>query len=374
MAAGEGLQFREFTRTFPRVDRIDMLRRIEVRQPGMRRNLAAFALAALVGLAAGDVARAEADLAGKTVTIVVGFGAGGGYDAFARLAADHLGQFLPGNPTVIVENMPGGSGRRALVFMATAAPKDGTAITIPSSNFAVDALRGEDAGIVDPTAFGMIGRLAESRELEITWHTSPTRTFADAQQRETPMASDGPTGNGSTVLRVLNTYFGAKFKLVEGYSGTAEMALAMERGEVEGMVASMQTVTVSHPDWLAGGQINILWQQAADRSPLLPDVPAIVEFASNDAERALLDLLVAQGQIGKSLVAPPGMPSDMLDAFRAAYDRMVVDPDFLADAKKRNLDVLPAAAAQLDAVVTNTLQSDPAAVEKLVAVLKAAAN
>lgn len=346
----------------------------QVRLSRLRNGLAALALGLLAGLAADDAARAEADFAGRTVTIVVGFGAGGGYDAFARLTADHLGRFLPGNPTVIVENMPGGSGRRALVYMATAAPKDGTAITIPSANFAVDALRGEEAGVVDPTTFGMIGRLAESRELEITWQSSPTKTFADAQQRETPMASDGPTGNGSTVLRVLNTYFGTKFKLIEGYSGTAEMTLAMERGEVEGMVASVQTVTVSHPDWIADRQVNVLWQQAADRSPLFADVPAIVEFAQNEEERSLLELLVVQGQIGKSLAAPPGVPEDVLAAFRAAYGQMIVDPDFLADAKKRNLDIMPGTPADLDAIVSRTLASDPAAVAKLAAVLKAAAN
>jgi tripartite-type tricarboxylate transporter receptor subunit TctC len=345
-----------------------------VRLSQLRNGLAALTLGLLAGLAGHESARAEADFAGKTVTIVVGFGAGGGYDGFARLAADHLGRFLPGNPTVIVENMPGGSGRRALVYTATAAPKDGTVLTIPSSNFAVDALRGEDAGVVDPAAFGMIGRLAESRELQLTWKTSPTKTFADAQQRETPMASDGPTGNGSTVLRVLNTYFGARFKLIEGYSGTAEMALAMERGEVEGMVASVQTVTVGRPQWIADGQVHVLWQQAADRSAAFPDTPALVEFARNDEERALLDLLVGQGQIGKSLAAPPGIPDDMLAAFRAAYAEMIVDPDFLADARKRNLEILPGTPADLEAVIGRTLASDPAAVEKLVAVLKAAAN
>lgn len=340
----------------------------------LRNGLAAVALGTLTAVAGANLARAEADFSGKTITLVVGFGAGGGYDAYARLAADHIGKFLPGEPTVIVDNMAGGSGRRALVYVATAAPKDGTVITIPSSNFAVDALRGEDAGIVDPAAFGMIGRLSDSRELEITWSTSPTKTFADAQQRETPMASDGPTGNGSTVLRVLNTYFGGKFKLIEGYSGTAEMALAMERGEVEGMVASVQTVTVSHPEWSKDGKINVLWQQASDRSPLFPDVPAIVEFAKTDEERALLDLLVVQGKIGKSLAAPPGVPEDVLEAFRGAYEKMIVDPDFVADAQKRGLDLKPASAAELEQVIADTLATDPATVEKLVAVLKAAAN
>ncbi len=333
----------------------------------------AFAVGAGSALIA-DNARAEVDFAGETITIVVGFGAGGGYDAFGRLAADHLGAFLPGNPAVIVENMPGGSGRRSLVYMATAAPKDGTAITIPPANLAIDALRGEDAGTVDPTAFGIIGRISDARELEITRADSETSTFADAQERETLMASDGPTGNSSTVLRVLNTYFGTRFKLIEGFAGTAEMALAMERGEVEGMVASVQTAAITHPEWFTENKVNILWQQAADRSPDFPDVPALVEFARTDDERMLLGLLVAQGQIGKTLAAPPGVPDDVLAALREGYEKMMVDPAFLADAEKRRLVLAPASAAEIESVIAAAMASDPETVAKLVAVINAAAQ
>jgi len=336
-------------------------------------RLAAMALAVCTGLAVSDPARAEVDFSGRTISIVVGFGAGGGYDALGRLAADHLGQFLPGKPTVIVENMPGGGGRRALVYMAKVAPRDGTVITIPTSNFAVDALMGDTGEAIDPTAFAMIGRIAEARQLRLTWETSPTKTFADAQNRETTMASEGPTSNTSVVLRVLNAYFGTRFKPIEGYSGTAEMALAMERGEVEGALVSPQ-VAAGHPEWFAEGKVNVLWQEASDRSPAFPDVPALVEFATNDADRALLELVVSQGRIGKSLAAPPGVPDDVVAAFRDAYAAMIKDPAFLADAEKRKLDILPGTAAELDAIVAATIASDPATSRRFAAATAAAAE
>ena len=331
--------------------------------------LLALSLGVLAAFADDRPARAEADFSGMTVTLLVGFGGGGGYDALGRLAADHLGRFLPGNPSVVVQNMPGGGGRRALVYMAKVAPSDGSVITIPPSNFAVNALTDSDAMDVDPTAFGMIGRLAEGRQLRLTWETSPTKTFADARARETVMASEGPTSNTSIVLRVLNAYFGTRFRLIEGYSGTAEMALAMERGEVEGTLVSPE-VAAGHPDWFAEGKVNVLWQEATDRSPAFPDVPAIVEFATTDAERTLLNLVVSQGQIGKSLAAPPGVPDDVLAAFRDGYEAMIRDPAFLADAEKRRLAILPASADELDAIVATTIASDPEAVRQLVEVIR----
>jgi len=337
-----------------------------------RTFLAGLSLGALAAFLAGPAAAEDVDFSGQTITLVVGFGAGGGYDALGRLAADHLGRFLPGNPTVVVENMPGGGGRRALVYIARVAPKDGTVITIPPSNFAVDALLEDTAAVVDPRDFGMIGRLAEARQLRITWETSPTKTLADARERETTMASEGPTSNTSTVLRVMNAYFGTRFRLIEGFSGTAEMALAMERGEVEGTLVSPQ-VAAMHADWFEEKKVNVLWQEAADRGTAFPDYPALVEFARNDQERALLNLVVSQGQVGKSLAAPPGVPDDVLAALRAGYEAMMKDPDFLADAQKRKLDLLPASAGELAAVITATLDSDPKAIAQLVEVVEAAA-
>src|SRR5882724_5089571 len=170
--------------------------------------------AALAVLAASS-ASAEDHFAGKTITIVVGYGPGGGYDAYARLAADHLGKFIPGHPTVVVENMEGGGGRRSEVFLATAAAKDGTIVSIVPNSFAADSAQKLITGDVDARSFGYIGRLAAGSDAELTWKTSPTKTFKDTLSRETIVGADGVGGNSSTVPRVLNALLGTRFKVVE---------------------------------------------------------------------------------------------------------------------------------------------------------------
>src|SRR5262245_3030808 len=238
-------------------------------------------LAAGLTAAAPLAAQADDALAGKTITLVVGYAPGGGYDLYARLAADHLGRFLPGKPAVVVENMEGGGGRRSEVFLATAAPKDGTVIGIPPASFATDSAQKLITGDVDAGTFGYIGRMVTVTDIEITSASSPTKTFKDAQARETIVSSDGVGGVSSTVPRVLNAILGTKFKIVEGYKGTADQSLAVERGEVEGMSFALQNVKKLHPEWLEG-KVNFLWAIAPKRFAEFPDIPALVEFAQTD--------------------------------------------------------------------------------------------
>ncbi|MEQ9692184.1 MAG: tripartite tricarboxylate transporter substrate-binding protein [Bauldia litoralis] len=335
-------------------------------------TVAAFAMATMISTGATTIATAEeVDFSGKTITIVVGFGAGGGYDAYGRLAADHLGKHLEGNPTVIVENMPGGAGQRSAVYMATAAPKDGTSITVIPASIAFDAIRGGMASEIEPLAFRPIGRLTSIIEAQLTWHDSPTKTFADAQERETLVAGDGARGNASTVLSVMNARFGAKFNPVLGYKGTADMALAMERGEVEGIVHPLQTLDATHPDWVSENKVNFLWQQATARHPDYPEIPAIVEFADDAEGKALLSLLARQGEIGRSLSAPPGTPPETVEAFRAAFDAMIVDPDFIADARTRNLPLDPATGEEVEELIAATIESPAEVTAELNRILEA---
>jgi tripartite-type tricarboxylate transporter receptor subunit TctC len=326
----------------------------------MAAGIGAMALA----LAQTAPASAEADFAGKTITIVVGFGAGGGYDAYARLAADHLGAFLPGRPTVIVDNMTGGGGRKSEAYLATAAPTDGTVISLMPNTTPLDSLEGGFTGAVTANDFFFIGRLSANASGEITWKTSATKTFADAKTRETIVASSGVGDPASFVPRIMNTLFGTQFKIVQGYKGTSDMALAMERGEVEGFSLPLSLVSTLHPDWMADHAINILWQSALNRSPEFADVPAIMEFATNDDERALLGLAVSTAEMGRSLAAPPGVPADVVTAYRKAFDAMVKDADFLADAKTRRLTLDPQSGEDLQAFIKTMLASPAASVER----------
>lgn len=325
--------------------------------------------AGLAGLVPA-VGHAEEAFSGKTITIVVGYAAGGGYDAYARLAADHLGKFLPGKPAVIVENMEGGGGRRSEVFLASAAAKDGTVISIVPNSFASDSAQRLITGDVDARSFGYIGRLAAGTDAEITWNTSATKTFKDALTRETILGADGVGGNSSTVPRVLNALFGTKFKVVEGYKGVADAALAMQRGEVEGIVFALQTIKSLHPEWIEQKAVNFLWIQAPTRYAEYPDVPSLTEFATNDEQRAILGFLCGNAALGRSLTAPPGVPVEIIALYREAFDAMTKDADFKADAAKRKLPIDYASGSDVAATVKGIMETPPASIARLQEILR----
>ena len=328
---------------------------------------AAAAVAALI--VASTAASAEDDFfQGKTMTIVVGFEAGGGYDAYARLVADHLGKYIPGNPTIIVQDMPGGGGRRAIVYLGTAAPRDGTVISVLPSPVAFDSVQSSTPDTVDASTFNYIGRLDSLIAAEVTWHTSATKTVDDAKLRETTLASSGVASSSSFIPRMLNDMIGTKFTVVEGYKGIPDMSLAMERGEVEGALVSATTITMTNPDWLTDGKVNLLWLVATTSRPEFPGVPSIVELAQNEEQKELLWLAASTADVGRPLAAPPGVPSDRVEILRRAFNAMIRDPDFLADAKTRNLSLDPAPAEDVQAAVSKTMSTPPAIVEKLKAI------
>jgi tripartite-type tricarboxylate transporter receptor subunit TctC len=223
---------------------------------------------------------------------------------------------------------------------------------------------------VDARSFGFIGRLTSGSNVEFTWKSSPTKTFQDALTRETIVGADGVGGNSSTVPRVLNALLGTKFKVVEGYKGTADTALAMQRGEVEGMVFTLQTLKTLHPDWLDPGAVNFLWLQAPTRYPGFPDVPSLAEFATNDEQRAILAFLCGNSALGRSLATPPGVPAETIALFRQAFDGMIKDSDFQADAARRKLPIDSAGGAEVEAIVKGTMETPSASIARLADILK----
>jgi tripartite-type tricarboxylate transporter receptor subunit TctC len=317
-----------------------------------------------------SAAAAEVDFAGKTITIVVGFGAGGSYDLCARLAADHLGRFLPGNPTVVVENMPGGGGARAVAFLAAAAPKDGTVVSLIPSTIIFDSAMGNLPAGVEAGDFGYVGRLTSPLGVAVTWHTSPTKTVADAKLRDTTMAATGATSMSSFIPRLLDALIGTKFKVVEGYKGSADMALAMERGEVGGLSWNLDSIASAHPNWLGADGVNILWLIALERNRHYPDIPALTEFAENEQQRALIAVVASEGGIGRSLALPPGVPDEVVAAYQSAFDQMIKDPGFIADAGRRMLPLDPASGSTVRDIVRTTLKTPPGTIEALDRILK----
>lgn len=334
--------------------------------------MAAVVAIAITFLLGQATANAQApDFSGKTVTIVVGFGPGGGYDTWARTVADHLGPYLPGEPKIIVENMPGGGGNRASVFLASVAPKDGTVISVFPQPFPLEGLIGRLGDNVAPEDFGYIGRLTTHTATLLMWNTSPVKTLADAMSREAPIATPGIDVT-NIVARIANERMGTQFKIIQGYEGSSEMAFALEREEVEGMSQSLESLVAKHPDWLPEGKVNVIWQVATTRNDLLPDVPAVTELPIDGDDAALLRLLASLGDTGRPLGMPPGVAPEVLQVFRDAFDAMVQDPDFIADAEKRGLQLDTEPGAAVAASVAAAMNTPEPTVDALKALLGAA--
>jgi tripartite-type tricarboxylate transporter receptor subunit TctC len=306
-----------------------------------RLGIAALAL----GFGHDAKAQPDSDFKGKTVTVIIAFGAGGGYDQYGRLFARHIGRHLPGNPTVVASNMPGANGIVAANYLYNTAPKDGTALGFLYQTIAQDQVLLHSNVQYDATKFSWIGRITSTVEIMYTWRRAPVRRIEDLVQRETVFGIAGPLIG--IFARLLNSSMGAQFKLVRGYKSTAEIHVAMERGEVEGAYSSLSTVRSGWNHWLTDKQINILVQTVAERHPDLADVPAIVELGRTAEDRALMGFFAAGGTVGRSVAAPPGVAPERLQTLRKAFHATMNDPQFLAEARQMKLDVEPLSGEEL---------------------------
>ncbi|MEA2904138.1 MAG: hypothetical protein QOI12_1525 [Alphaproteobacteria bacterium] len=298
----------------------------------------AIAIAALNVTAHGAIAQ-DNDFAKKTITIYIGNTAGGTYDLMGRLLARHLGHHLPGNPTVIADNMPGAGTLRAANYIYNVAPKNGTAIGIVSETLAVEQALRNAAVQFDATKFIWIGRLAASNAVHIMWHTSKVQSIEDAKRFEGTVAGTGPGNVAEIVPTMLNAVIGTKFKIVKGYPAANESMLAMERGEVEGAAVNWATVKTAKAQWLREKKVKVILQDLTTRGPDLQDVPALGELGDTPEARQLIGLYANTGAIGRSFFGPPGMPAATVKVLRDGFAAMARDPEFTADANKINADL-----------------------------------
>ena len=313
--------------------------------------------ATVVGLPGSGRADPIADFyTGKTMRMLVGYGPGGGYDLYARVVAQFLPKHLPGHPTIVVQNMPGAGSLVAARHMNEVAAKDGTVLGSLAQTLALDSVT--TSGVkIDVGKMAYIGRVATNVDTGAALQKSGLKSFDDVRAKQYIVGASG--GGSTTVLfpTALMTYAGAKFKLARGYSGTNEIWLAVERGEVDIVGAyGLPGIQVSHPDWLQGKDAVFLYQASLKRDRLIPNVPALPELAQSDEGRQVLRAAASTGDIGRSIITTPGVPAERLAALRAAFAAMLKDPDFLAAAEKRNLMVDLATGEELDALVRDTLK------------------
>lgn len=329
----------------------------------------ALALAATLGFATGLRADPIADFyKGNTIHLLIGFGEGGGYDVYGRLVAEFLGRHIPGNPTVVPQNLPGAGSFKAVENLYGAVPKNGTYLGAVAQTLPMDALI--EHPDIDVTKLPYIGRVTSSIDIGVALPSSGIKSIDDLRQREVTAGSSG--GGSTSVLYplALNAYAGTKIKLVKGYSGSNEVELAQQRGEVViNPAAGLPGVVTSHPDWLKGAMV-ILYQNALERSPIVPQVPTLPELAQTDEGRAAMRAIAGTAEIGRAVLTTPGVPPERLAALRKAFQDMLKDPDFIATAKQRNMMLDPASADQMDAITKETMALPKPIVESLTKLLK----
>jgi tripartite-type tricarboxylate transporter receptor subunit TctC len=323
-----------------------------------------FAIAALMAIAPSAKAQpADPFFARKTITISIGYTAGGSYDLYGRLIARHLGKHIPGNPTVVPQNMPGAGSMKAANYLYEVAPRDGTALGVIVESAALEQVLGNKAAQYDAARFSYIGRVATSNNIFMMWHTSKTQSIADAQKRETILAGTGPGSIAETVPRLLNALIGTKFKLISGFPASTEAMLAMERGEVEGAGSSWAAVSVGKQEWLREKKIRIILQTQPERHADLPDAPSLTEYGNTPGDKQVTALYASGSGVGRSLLGPPDIPADRVKILRDAFNAMVKDADFVADIKKVNVELDPLPGQQLQDLIARTL-AVPAAVRE----------
>jgi tripartite-type tricarboxylate transporter receptor subunit TctC len=343
----------------------------QIGETGMSfRNMALglLGVAAVFSTAAPAQAQAKDDgfFKGRNVQVLIGYGVGGGYDLYGRLLARHMGRFVPGNPTMVPQNMVGaGSLKLANYLYSAAAPADGTAFGIVGSGVIFDPIFGGQGADYDSRKFKWIGSMQSFVQIAIAWHTSPVKSLADAQKNELVVGATGAGSGTNLYPKLLNALFNTKLKIVTGYQGTNEINLAIERGEVQGSVGwEWAGLVASKPDWLAEKKIVVWLQLALKKHPDIPDVPLVTDLAPTPDAKAILELGLASPLMGRPFIAPPGVPENRLQTLRTAFDAMLKDKAFLDEAAKAKLEIIPMTGQEIDALLQKAYASPPAIVEE----------
>lgn len=301
---------------------------------------------------------------GRTLSLVVSFNAGGGADAYARLMARHLGRHIAGAPTVVVKNMPGAGGLLAANYLYNIAPKDGSEIGMFPGNIASLPLMRPAQVKFDVSMFPWIGSPATEIMLCVASPASSIKGFSDVLARDMVVGTAGTATHDTPA--VLNGVLGTKFKLVSGYKGSSGLRLATERGEVEGFCGAGYDSLKSAVD---GGKLTVLVQLSSQKTPELPAVPTVFEFARNDEQRQVLALIFIWGDIARPIAAPPGIPEGRVALLRDAFEATVRDPAFRADAARASLSIEPVAGPRIAAMIADVYRTPRHIIDRAAAIL-----
>jgi tripartite-type tricarboxylate transporter receptor subunit TctC len=304
---------------------------------------------------------------GKTVTLVISSSAGGGYDVMGRTIARYLGKHIPGNPRVIVTNMPGAGGISATNYLYRSAPKDGTFIGAVQNNLPFEPLLGTREAVYDPTKFNWLGSPSIEVGLVVVWKTAPVNTIEDLQRREITVGSSGANSTPSFYARLINETLKTKMKIVVGYPGQNEAYLAMERGEVDGFPSLFyNTLNATRPNWRTERNVKVILQYGLEKEPALPNVPSALDLVTNLEDKQLLQAGLAQVTMGRPYLMPPGVPPDRVAIMRKALEDTFKDAAFLADSNRLALGVEnPRTGPQIQQMLDEAYRMPPNIVARL---------
>lgn len=338
--------------------------RLTIRDAGRRRHRVAAIVVLILGVIAPPWFAKPAGAQpvaefyrGKQIRFIIRAAPGGGFDLYSRLLGRHIVRHIPGNPTVLPQNMPGAGGITAANYVAEIAPRDGTILTMIGQALVLDQALGFTPSLkADLRTFNWIGNIGDSNLLTYTWHTSPVRTMADAMHRETTLGALGAGDLSSWIPFVYNNVLGTQFKAIGGYQSGSAIKLAMERGEVEGFGANPYSALLSaQPHFVRDTLVSILVQIGLKREAGLPDVPLLSELARTPGDRALLEFISKGLAVGRPVGTTPGVPDERVAALRLAFDNTLKDPAFIAEAEKQGADIGPMSGVVLQQMIADVL-------------------
>jgi len=328
----------------------------------MRWENAALCVGAMVGLMS-SAASADpiADFyKGKQINWILSAGAGGGYASYAHVFGPYFSSHIPGNPSVIIQNMPGAGGIRAMIYLQNVAPKDGTTICLVHSGVPFAPLYGIKGANFDPRKMNWIGSINAATGICVSWTASGVTKWQDLSEKEYIVGGTGAGSQMETLPAMLNKLFGTKIKIVSGYKGGNDVYLAMERGEVQGRCGGLKSsIKSTRPDWFPDKKVSVPIQIALERDPEFPDSPAVIEFAKDEKTKQVLQLILAPMDMDRPILAPPGTPPAMIAALRKAFHETMADPGLIADAKKANIDLEEVTGEKIAAILDRAYAMPP---------------
>jgi tripartite-type tricarboxylate transporter receptor subunit TctC len=326
---------------------------------------ASLLLAILITMSPSGACAKDDYFAGKTVTIIIPIGPGGAYDTYARLVARYLGRHIPGNPTVIAQNMPGAGGVIASNYVYNIAPQDGTTLTVITSSFANEELFANPQIKYRSRRFLAIGRLVDTTSVLFFWHDSAIKTLQDLLMKRCTIAVSSVHEIPAYRVRAMNSFIGTSMKLIPGYPSARDYVLALERGETDGGTSTFIGLSQLYSSYLRNKRLNVLVQFALKRDPAMPDVPTIMEIVKDPKAKRIFQPLVSNDEIGRSLFTTPNVPRDRLAVLRSAFGAMIADPEFQADAQRLHLPLAPKSGDELHAIVDAMFDVPPDGLAKL---------